>query len=320
MTENKRFWIYILVAFGGGWLLMALGMLLGGYWYQGLLAAAMFMPLLGVLLAHGGLGQAQTGIPWMPELRGRGRWYLLAWFGPAVLSIVCAALFYALFPARFDGSMPALLEQIEAAEAAGQDIPLTAQALAAILLLQAVTYAPFLNAILAVGEEAGWRGYMAPYLMRRFGRKAGLILTGCLWAVWHWPLILCAGYEYGVGYPGAPYTGMLLLCVACAALGVLLSFLFERAGSIWAPALAHGAVNAAAGLGTLFLRADITSLFLGPTPFGLAAGIPLFILAAYILLRAKAGPGEPEKPLEPARDQCYTEPVSYSYPGKDNPT
>jgi membrane protease YdiL (CAAX protease family) len=136
---------------------------------------------------------------------------------------------------------------------------------------------------------------MTPYLTERLGRTKGLILAGCLWAIWHWPLILCGGYEYGTGYWGAPFTGMLLMCAATTALGILLSFLYDKSGSIWAPALAHGAVNAAAGIGILFLRADVTSLFPGPTPFGLVAGIPLFALAAWALLRKPEPEGEPEE-------------------------
>ena len=301
MTDKKRFWIFILVAFGGGWLCMGLGILLGGMWYQAIVALAMFMPLLGVLLCRGGLSEKKTGIRWKPTIPGHGTWYLLAWFGPAVLSILCAALFFLLFPARFDGSLSYLTAQLEAAGADAGDLPFPLPVLTVIQLLEAVTYAPFLNALLAVGEETGWRGYLTPYLSRRFGRTKGLVLAGCLWALWHGPLILLAGYEYGTGYWGAPFTGMLLMCAACTALGILLSFLYEKADSIWAPALAHGAVNAAAGMGLLFLKSDVTSLFLGPTPFGLVAGIPLFALAALVLLRRE------KEPLEPAEAGCYTE-------------
>lgn len=308
MTEKKRFRIYMLVAFGGGWLLQALGMLLGGLAYQAAVALAMFMPLLGVLLSHGSLKGERTGLRWMPVIPGHGRWYLLAWLGPAVLSILCAALFFLLFPARFDGSMPTILAQVEAA---GQELPFPPALLPVIQFMQAITYAPFLNMLLAVGEEAGWRGYMTPYLTERFGRTKGLILAGCLWAVWHWPLILCAGYEYGTGYPGAPFTGMLLMCVACTALGVLLSFLYERADSLWAPALAHGAINAAAGIGILFLRADVTSYFPGPTPFGLVAGIPLFALAAWVLLRKQP---DIEVELVPEPENAVPEVISYNTP------
>ena len=285
MTSKKQFWIYILIAFGGGWLLMALGMLLGGALYQILLALAMFMPMLGVLLSHGSLKTARTGIRWNAPLRGRVRWYLLAWFGPMVLSLAGAALYFLLFPARFDPSLSTLAGQLAAAEAAGQSVPLTPVLLAVVTALQAVTYAPLMNMLLAVGEESGWRGYMTPYLTGRFGRRAGLLLAGVIWAVWHWPLILLAGYEYGTGYWGAPFTGMLLMCVGCAALSILLTFLYEKADSIWAPALCHGALNAGAGVGILFLAPDAASLILGPTPLGLIAGIPLYLLALPVLLR-----------------------------------
>ena len=281
MTENKRFWIFLLTAFGGGWLLMALGLLLGGVWYQPLVALAMFAPLLGVFLAHGGLKAARSGLRWKPEIAGRGRWYLLAWFGPVALSIVCAGLFFLLFPGRFDGS----LSYMTALLPAGTELPFPPPVLAVIQLLQAVTYVPFLNMLLAVGEESGWRGYLTPYLTRRLGRIGGLLLSGAIWGVWHWPLILLGGYEYGTGYPGAPFTGMLLMCVGCAAVGTLLTLLYEKADSIWAPALAHGGLNAAAGIGVLFLPAGTASLFLGPTPFGLIAGLPLFALALAVLVK-----------------------------------
>ena len=285
MTDKKRFLIYLLVAFGGGWLCMGLGMLLGGTLYQVLTAAAMLMPMLGVLVSHGGLKYVRTGIRWAPVIAGHGRAYLLAWLAPGVMSLLCAALYFALFPARFDPGLGYLTASLPA----GTELPFPPAVLAAIQLVEAMTYAPFLNMLLAVGEEAGWRGYMTPYLTARFGRVKGLALSGCIWALWHGPLILLAGYEYGTGYFGTPLTGLLLMCIACTALGVLLSFLYEQAGSVWAPALAHGGLNAAAGIGILFLRAGETSYLLGPTPMGLVSGIPVFALAAFILLR---GPKE----------------------------
>lgn len=281
MTDKRRFWIFLLVAFGGGWLLEGLGLLLGGQMYQVCVAGAMLMPLLGVLLAHGGLKKAKTGIGWEPHVKTHAAAYLLAWFGPAVLTIVCAALFFALFPSRFDAGMSAVTAQYEAL---GVELPFPPAVLAVVQLVQAVTYAPFLNGVLAVGEEAGWRGYMTPYLTRRIGRTKGLLLADAIWGAWHWPLILLAGYEYGTGYPGAPFTGMLMMCVFTASLGILFTRLYERTDCIWAPALAHGALNAAAGLGLLFLAPGETSYLPGPTPAGLIAGIPLFALAAWALL------------------------------------
>lgn len=280
MTDRKRFWIYLLIAFGGGWTLQGLGMLLGGMWYQALVALAMFAPMLGVLIAHGSLKKAAVGIGWKAHVRGHVKPYLLALWGPGVLAILCAVFFFLLFPSRYDASGKML----------ATSMPVFL--IAAIQMAEAMTLSPFLNMLFAVGEEAGWRGYMTPYLTGRLGRTKGLLLSGVIWGVWHWPLILLAGYEYGVGYWGAPFTGMLMMCVFTTAVGILLTWMQERTESIWAPALAHGALNASAAIGILFLAPGTTSYILGPTMAGLVAGIPLFALAAWALLRrpAPAGP------------------------------
>ena len=285
MTDRRRFIIFLLVTFGFGWLMQGLGIALGGVWFTVCLSVNMFAPLLGVLISHGGLKKDRTGIGWRPQIPGRFRWYAAAWFGPIALSLLGAAVFYLLFPARFDGSMSALASQLEAAKAAGQDIPLSPPLLAVITLLQSISYAPFINMLLAVGEETGWRGYMTPCLISRFGRTRGLVLSGIIWGAWHWPVIILAGYNFGKGYPAYPLPGMLAMCVSCTALGVLLSYLYERTDCIWAPALGHGAFNAAAGIGTVFLRPGITSMVLGPTPLGLAAAIPMYALALWLLIQ-----------------------------------
>ncbi len=288
MTDKKRFWCFFAVTFGLGWLMQGLGMLLGGVWFTVCVSVSMFAPLAGVLVSHGGLKKARTGIGWKPVMPGNFRRYLAAWFGPMVLSVLGAAVFYALLPARFDGSMSALLAQ---AEAAGQELPFPPAVLAAVSFFQAISYAPFINMLLAVGEETGWRGYMAPYLTARFGRVKGLILTGAIWGAWHWPIIALAGYNFGTGYPAYPLPGLFAMCVSCAALGVLLSFLYEKTGCVWAPALGHGAFNAAAGIGAFFLAPGTASTVLGPTPLGLLAGLPMYALAVWVLLRKRT----PEK-------------------------
>lgn len=281
----KKFWIYILVTFGFGWLCQGLGMLSSdidptGLAYTGLLALCMFAPMFGVLAAEGGLKKARSGIRWKPGIKGRVRWWLAAWFVPVVITVLGAAVFFLLFPSHFDPTMPAVAAQI-----AAQGLPIPAWVIMLVAVIQCVTYAPFLNMFFALGEETGWRGWMTPFLAARMERKNALVLSGVIWGVWHWPIILLAGYNFGTGYWGAPFTGALEMCLACVALGILLSFLYEKTNSIWAPALAHGAINAAAGIGSYFLPVGTTSMILGPTPLGLVAGIPLFLLAAWVFFR-----------------------------------
>lgn len=272
----KKFWRYIAVTFGLGWLLQGIGTLLGGLWFTVLVALCMFAPMLGVLAAEGSLKTARSGVRWKPRFRGRWGWWLAALWGPAAIAVLGAAVYYLVFPGRFDGGMTALTAQLEAAGSAGT---LSPWVMVLLTFLEAVTFAPLVNMLFAVGEETGWRGYMTPFLCGRLGRKKGLVLSGLIWGAWHWPIICLAGYNFGTGYFGWPVTGALMMCAACAALGILLSFLYDRTESVWVPALAHGAFNAAASIGTVFLTPGVTSYILGPTPLGLVAGLPMFALA-----------------------------------------
>lgn len=94
----------------------------------------------------------------------------------------------------------------------------------------------------ALGEEGGWRGYMMPKLMKLTGRKRALFLGGVIWGLWHAPLT-CIGHNFGLDYIGFPYLGILKMCVLCILLGVLLTFVTEKSGSIWPAAIMHAVNN-----------------------------------------------------------------------------
>src|SRR6202451_2642946 len=46
-----------------------------------------------------------------------------------------------------------------------------------------------------LGEEIGWRGFLVPELAKRHGFPATAIITGFIWAIWHYPVILFADYH-----------------------------------------------------------------------------------------------------------------------------
>lgn len=158
---------------------------------------------------------------------------------------------------------------------------------AVISIVSAVAYAPFINMLLAVGEEAGWRGTMYPILKERLGMTKGRIVGGVIWGIWHWPIMLLAGYEYGTAYWGAPVTGPLLFCFITTAMGILFDLSYEKTGCVWVPALCHGAINAFAGVPVFFLApAYADRLLLGPLMVGLIGGLPLIAAAAAVCISA----------------------------------
>ena len=249
-----------------------------------LLSVVMFAPLAGVLLS----GQTLSGMGWKPRLKGKIRILLAAWFLPAVLTAVGAALYFIVFPGHFDMSGEYIVanagaEALEQLEAQGLTYPLYIL----VSVVSCLTYAPLINIFVAVGEEAGWRGFLYPQLKAKFGKRRGWLIGGVIWGIWHWPMICLTGYEYGTDYVGFPIVGMLIFCVFTIAVGILCDWLYEKTDCIWIPSVFHGAVNAVA---TLPLALCITntgsSILLGPVPNGVLAGLPMIIGAVILLFKS----------------------------------
>ena len=251
---------------------------------QLLMAVMMFAPLLGVLLS----GQKLSGMGWKPRLKGKIMILLAAWFLPALLTAVGAVVYFAVFPGHFDLSGD-YLASVAGAEAMAQ---LEAQGLTypmyiLISVIGCLTYAPLINMVLALGEEAGWRGFLYPQLKAKFGKGTGRLIGGVIWGIWHWPVMWLIGYEYGTDYVGFPIVGMLIFCIFTTAAGILCDWLYEKTDCIWIPSLFHGAINAAA---TVPLAICITNtgsaILFGPAPHGVLAGLPLILCAGVLLFKA----------------------------------
>ena len=285
----KKLSKYLLWAFGVAWVFQIIAGILyrkgNSMSYSVLLAVSMFAPLFAAVLS----GAEIRSIGWKPHIKGNIRWILVAWFAPVALGAAGAALYFLLVPNALDTTFAYIrtslgVESLSQLESAGFSV----QLYACIGAVSAMTYAPFVNMLFAVGEEAGWRGTMYPILKEHFGIVKGRLIGGAVWGVWHWPIMLLAGYEYGTTYWGAPVTGPLLFCVITIAMGILFDFLYEKTNCIWVPALCHGAINAFAGVPTLFLNpAYADKLLLGPLMIGVISGLPLMLTAFIISIREK---------------------------------
>lgn len=206
IKEKQGFGLYFLFAFGLAWLLQVYASLLlirdgNATAYQALLAVSMFCPLAATLLVKKVFLHQPTGIGW--KVQGKRRYWLAAWFGPAVFTVLAAVLYFAVFPSRLDLSGSWLVTayggEMDAATLRSQ-LGVSSASYILETGLVAITLAPAINMFFALGEEAGWRGYMMPRLKERFGLLNGRMLGGVIWGVWHWPIMLLTGYEYGTHY------------------------------------------------------------------------------------------------------------------------
>jgi membrane protease YdiL (CAAX protease family) len=91
-----------------------------------------------------------------------------------------------------------------------------------------------------LGEEIGWRGFLVPELSRRLSFARTSLVSGAVWSLWHYPLLLFADYNGG-GTPRA----WSLACFTVMVLGISFVFAASRlaSGSVWPAALLHGSHN-----------------------------------------------------------------------------
>lgn len=246
------------------------------------LAVCMFIPLIAALISKANF----RSMGWKPKFKGNLGWLLFAAYGMIPLVIAGAALFFLMFPDFFDTTGSYLFAQ---SEAAGVD-------LAAELERSGMSYqtyvltglpmfllAPFINISTAIGEEAGWRGFLYPELNKKFGRASTWLIGGIIWAIFHFPCIILGGYEYGFDYIGSPWLGLIVFTVFCITAGIIEEIVFSKTKCIWYAALLHGSINAIASMPVLFANANNPDLnkymILGPLPNGIIAGLPMIILA-----------------------------------------
>jgi membrane protease YdiL (CAAX protease family) len=293
--ETKRIAVYLAFAFGVAW---ACGLII--YLTGGLVDSPQLVPGTGITLAlvlltvgymwSPALAHILTrlitregwhGVCLRPQLRRGWPYWILAWFTPAVMTVLGAMLFFAIFPRYFDPSLTLIRDLLEQT---GQTIPISPWAIVIIQTAVGVLIAPFINGLFTFGEEFGWRAYLQPKLMGIGGRKA-MLLIGIIWGVWHWPVI-AMGHNYGLEYPGFPWLGMLAMVWFTLVIGIFLGWVTLRGGSVWPAVIGHAAINGISSLGTLFVQGTPNPL-LGPLPVGLIGSGAWALLAAWILLKLR---------------------------------
>lgn len=153
----------------------------------------------------------------------------------------------------------------------------------ALGLLMVATLGIIPYGISALGEEIGWRGLLVPQLAKLTTFSKTALLSGLIWAVWHYPYVVFGNYNNGTPV----WFG--LTCFTAMIIGI--SFIFTwfrlKSGSLWTGVLLHASHN-------LFIQMVFTPLTsdTGITEyvideFGIALAIVAFV-CAYIVWRNRS--------------------------------
>ena len=197
--DRKRILIFLAIAFGIAWVTALVIYLTGGLSNSPIVVPAlkinlayllmatsyMFAPALAHILTRLVTREGWQGLWLKPRFKKAGRFWMIAWFLPGLLTVLGAAAFFYLFPGSFDANLTNFRAQLQAASdiyGTEESLSINPWLILIIQLFQALILAPILNAIPTFGEEFGWRAYLLPKLMP-IGSKKAVLISGVIWGV-----------------------------------------------------------------------------------------------------------------------------------------
>jgi membrane protease YdiL (CAAX protease family) len=135
----------------------------------------------------------------------------------------------------------------------------------------------------SLGEELGWRGFLAPELMKLVSFTKTCFIVGIIWGLWHFPLIFLGAYNAAKG-PGL--TDAVLFLTATTSASIPMIYLRMRSTSVWPATVFHASHN-------LFVRTIFGHMITDGTSSNVAGEVgwvSLIIMvsvAAYFLWKGK---------------------------------
>lgn len=282
-TETKRLLIYLALSFTMAWAIFFAFILTGHRWdgsdpnLESFVGLGMLTPLLAHILtrmitregfAMTGMDSMMMGISFKNK---KWLFFLFAIFVPWVYFEIGHALTLLIYPGLFD---PDGFRQLGISKSRVVFIPI-------ISILQGT-----MISFAALGEEGGWRGYMMPKLIKLMGTKKAVLAGGIIWGLWHAPLT-CVGHNFGTDYPGFPWLGILIMCISCTFLGIALTYITVKSGSIWPAAIMHAVNNANPSILAVFTNVEKADEIMPNSILGFVIlDIPMVILGiiCFVLL------------------------------------
>ena len=235
---------------------------------------AMWSPALAAFATKGIFGESIRELPWK---WGNARY---AWLGYAIPILYTVPIYVIVWLSGLGAFNVAFLQKT-AAEFGWKNFPPSITLTLFVLITATIGLIPKLSR--ALGEEIGWRGFLVPELAKVVSFPKVALISGLMWAAYHYPVLLFADYNGG----GPRWYSLICFTVMVVAGSFILAWLVLRAQSLWPAAIFHASHN-------LFVQSICTPLTrdTGPTKyiideFGIGLVITSIIVAVIVYLLAR---------------------------------
>ena len=128
--------------------------------------------------------------------------------------------------------------------------------------------------VIALGEEYGWRAYLLPRVMKRFGVLNAGVIVGLIWGIWHYP-----AYLIGTGTPLEMSFAFFMVWVVIGS--VFMTWLYYKTSSVLTAILFH--IGANASFNYLRILPEFTGRM---TDFYVVTGL-LFVIITVLFFNTK---------------------------------
>lgn len=241
-----------------------------------IIIALMFVPLVASIIVK--LVTKEKIIPY--------GWHWCGWKPILGILIIMPALFslvygttWALGFGKANFSLQIFSQQVKELTGESVNLPSSPWYILGLFLLTCLL-TPWINSIVAFGEELGWRGFLLPRLMP-LGKTKAYLLLGVIWGLWHAPLIVM-GYCFYTNV----ILGIIIFTMVTTALGWFINDLTLKYKSVFLAAFIHGTFNSQTYGIWKAIFTDIDPFIGGITG---VIGIVFITLLAY-LTRRRIGP------------------------------
>jgi membrane protease YdiL (CAAX protease family) len=171
------------------------------------------------------------------------KYALMSWYIP----LLYASIAYAIIWASGLGGFPN--HEFVSSLVARMGLPVSPAVATILYVLLAGSFGLVRSLSSALGEEIGWRGFLVPELSKNMSFTATALLSGIVWSLWHYPILIFA--DYNAGTP--TWYGLSCFTVMVIAISFVFAWMRLKSGSLWTGALLHASHN-------LYVQAIFTPL------------------------------------------------------------
>jgi len=246
MTQQKnsrrQILIYLLLVFGFSSLFYFLILLAHGFGGSGgtYVFELMWCPALAAMLTLKLHGRNLRELGWKWP---KTKYAAMSWFVP----LLYASIAYTIVWTVGWGGVPNRQFMAQLVRTMGLGASPAVSTL--VYVLFAASFGVIRSMASALGEEIGWRGFLVPQLAKTFSFTTTALISGIVWACWHYTILIWGGYNEGT----PTWYGLTCFTVMVVSGSFIFAWIRLKSGSLWTGAILHASHN-------LYIQAIYTPL------------------------------------------------------------